>query len=417
MTLFWIVAAALLVLALAILLVPMWRSQNAQPKGPDRREINIAVYRSQLKELERDLENGIIDAGQFQQAKDDLERSMAEDVLLAEDAPEQSRPGSGRATVVAATVVVALVVPAVSVGLYQEIGGGAAAIDPEKAPPPVVAADEHQQVDIEAMVAQLAARMEANPNDIEGWFMLGRSYQFLNRYQDAKSAYDNVLALGGDNNPDFLATYADVLAMLNEQRIGEDSMRYILKALEIDPNHVKALWLAGTAGFQEGDFQRALRYWERLAQVLPPGSEDANIIQSNVNALRAQLGMEPLQFTGAGGGEARVSGVVDLAPQLRDRVSPDDTVFIFARAVDGPSMPLAILRVKVSDLPMHFTLDDSLAMTPMARLSAFSKVVVGARVSKSGNAMPSSGDLEGMSAEIQVADAAEVRVVIDRVIP
>jgi len=415
-TLFWIVAAVLLALALAILLVPMWRSQNARPKGPERRDMNIAVYRSQLKELERDLENGIIDADQFEQAKEDLERSMAEDVLLAEEVPETGRRG-GRSAVVAATVVVALFIPAVSVGLYQEIGGGLAAIDPEKAPPPV-AADEHQEVDIEAMVAQLAARMEANPNDIEGWFMLGRSYQFLKRYEDAKAAYDNVLALGGDSNPDFLATYADVLAMLNDRQIGEDAMRYIHKALEIDPDHVKALWLAGTAGFQQGDYELTLRYWERLARVLPPGSEDANIIQSNVNALRAQLGMEPLQFAGAaGGGEARVSGVVDLDPQLKDRVSPDDTVFIFARAVDGPAMPLAILRVKVSDLPMHFTLDDSLAMSPMARLSAFPKVVVGARVSKSGNAMPSSGDLEGMSAEIQVADAAEVRVVIDRVIP
>ena len=412
MTTFWIVASGLLLLALALLVVPMWRARDKAPEGPRRRDINIEVYRSQLKELQRDLDNGIIDAEQFEQAKADLERGMAEDVLQAE---EEGPRRAGRGTLIAATAAVLVIVPAVSVGLYQELGGGLAAIDPEKAPPPV-AAEDHQQVDIEAMVAQLAERMKENPNDIEGWFMLGRSYQFLKRYQEAKAAYDQVLALGGESSPDFLATYADVLAMLNDKRIGEDSMRYIQKALAIDPNHVKALWLAGTAGFQQGDYQMALKYWERLARVLPPGSEDARTIQANVNALRAQLGMEPMPEPTATGG-ARVSGVVEIAPDLRDRVSPEDTVFIFARAVDGPRMPLAIMRVKVKDLPMHFTLDDSQAMSPMANLSAFPEVVVGARVSKSGNAMPRPGDLEGLSGTVRVADAGEVKIVIDRVIP
>jgi len=411
-TTFWIIAAALLAFAVALLVVPMWRAKDKTPEGPRRRDINIEVYRSQLKELQRDLDNGVIDAEQFEQAKADLERGMAEDVLLAE---EEGPRRVGRGPLIAATAAVLVIVPAVSVGLYQELGGGLAALDPEHVPPPV-ASEEHQQVDIEAMVAQLAERMKDNPDDIEGWFMLGRSYQFLNRYEEAKAAYDRVLALGGESSPDFLATYADVLAMLNDKRIGEDSMRYIQKALAIDPNHVKALWLAGTAGFQQGDYSMALKYWERLARVLPPGSEDARTIQANVNALRAQLGMEPMPEPTAAGG-ARVSGVVEIAPDLRDRVSPEDTVFIFARAVDGPRMPLAIMRVKVKDLPMHFTLDDSQAMSPMANLSAFPEVVVGARVSKSGNAMPRSGDLEGLSGTVRVADAGEVRIVIDRVIP
>ncbi len=411
MTTFWIIAGGLLVFAVALLVVPMWRAKDKVAEGLRRRDINIEVYRSQLKELQRDLDNGIIDAEQFEQAKADLERGMAEDVLLAEeDGPRRV----GRGPLIAATAAVLVIVPAVSVGLYQELGGGLAAIDPERVPPPV-AADEHQEVDIEAMVAQLAERMKSNPDDIEGWFMLGRSYQFLNRYQEAKEAYDRVLALGGGSSPDFLATYADVLAMLNDRHIGEDSMRYIQQALAIDPNHVKALWLAGTASFQRGDYETTLKYWERLVQVLPPGSEDARTILSNVNALRAQLGMGPMSGPIAAA-KAQVSGVVEIAPDLRDRVSPDDTVFIFARAVDGPRMPLAIMRVQVKDLPMHFTLDDSRAMTPMANLSAFPEVVVGARVSKSGDAMPRPGDLEGLSDTVRVADAGEVRIVIDRVI-
>jgi len=156
-------------------------------------------------ELQRDLDNGVIDAEQFEQAKADLERGMAEDVLLAE---EEGPRRVGRGPLIAATAAVLVIVPAVSVGLYQELGGGLAALDPEHVPPPV-ASEEHQQVDIEAMVAQLAERMKDNPDDIEGWFMLGRSYQFLNRYEEAKAAYDRVLALGGESSPDFLATYAD----------------------------------------------------------------------------------------------------------------------------------------------------------------------------------------------------------------
>ncbi len=418
MTVFWLLAGLLVLAALAFILVPMWRAyRRAEPAGPDRRQMNIEIYRSQMKELERDLENGVIDPDQFEQAKADLERGLAEDVLLAEEEASNEKPvRDGRKVVIAATVAVALFVPALAVGLYQDLGGGLAAIDPDKAPP--VAADpQHQQQSIEAMVAQLAARMEANPDDIEGWFMLGRSYQFLQRYEEAKAAYDRVLALGGASSPDFLATYADVLAMLNDRRIGEEAMAYIEQALSLDPNHVKALWLAGTAKFQQGDLQGTLAYWERLVQVLPPGTEDANLIRTNVNAIRAQLGMAPLQEeTVASAGGARVSGVVEIAPELKSRVSPEDTVFIFAKAVDGPAMPLAILRVKVRDLPMHFTLDDSMAMTPMANLSSFPEVVVGARVSKTGNAMPAPGDLEGMSGTVRVAEAGEVRIVIDRVV-
>lgn len=265
----------------------------------------------------------------------------------------------------------------------------------------------------QAMVAKLADRLKKQPNDAEGWAMLGRSYNVLGRLDEALEAYRKSYAIN-PNDPSLLADLADAVAIRNNRSLAGEPMKLARRALEIDPKHVKALALVGTEAFERKDYAGAVKLWERAVAAAPADSDMAQQLQGGIVEARklGNLGPAPaLQTpqTQAGVGQAvealagrDVRGTVSLAAALVAKASPDDTVFIFARPADGSRMPLAILRKQVRDLPFDFTLDDSLSMSPAARLSQASKVIVSARVSKSGQAMPQPGDLNGQTGPIDV---------------
>jgi len=298
---------------------------------------------------------------------------------------------------------------------------------------------------IAAMVDKLAARMKERPDDAQGWIMLARSYTVLERYADAVPAYAQAVKLVADD-PSLLADYADALGMRNNRVLGPDAVQIIERALTIDASHLKALSLAGSAAFANKDYATAVNYWERLTRAAPAESPYLPDVRAGIAEARelGKLGPGPIATTaattpatatasatpaaaeapaprftqtaqaapsaGAGNGgtgttppvvaNATVSGTVSLSKALAAQASPNDTVFIFARAAEGPRMPLAILRKQVKDLPVEFKLDDSLAMSPAMKLSSFPKVVVGARISKSGEAMPQKGDITGISGPV-----------------
>jgi cytochrome c-type biogenesis protein CcmH len=284
----------------------------------------------------------------------------------------------------------------------------------------------------ETLVGRLAARLKDNPEDAEGWMMLGRSYAVMGRFGDSSEAYANAVARV-PNDAQLLADYADSLAMSQGRTLQGEPEKLLERALAVDPNNVKALVLAGTAAFDRNDRAGAIRYWERALSILPGESDMAQRVRASIAEAGGSAGKtqvaRPAQAQGiaeAGGsvgkmqvarpaqaqGSASISGVVKLDPKLAGKVAPDDTVFIFARAAEGPRMPLAILRKQGRDLPVQFTLDDSMAMAPQMKLSAFPRVVVGARVSKTANATASPGDLQGLSAPVSVG-AADIGVLID----
>jgi len=312
----------------------------------------------------------------------------------------------------AAALALGLAVPICALAVYVAVGNPRALL-----PQTAGGANAHgvSAQQFEAMVSRLAARLKENPEDPEGWMMLGRSYAVLGRFGEASEAYAKAAArTPGDAQ--LLADYADALAMAQGRTLDGEPERILLRALAIDPNNVKALLLAGTAAFNRNDGTAAVRHWERVLGLLPAESDMVQRVQASIAQARSLGGSSggktqiarPAQAPGAG----RVSGVVTLAPQLAGKVAPGDTVFIFARAAEGPRMPLAILRKRASDLPVRFTLDDSMAMAPQMKLSAFPQVIIGARVSKSANASPQPGDLQGSSAPISVG-AKSVSVVID----
>ena len=234
--------------------------------------------------------------------------------------------------------------------------------------------------------------------------LLGGYRAALQRYPEASKAYARASELA-PTNAQLLADHADVLAMLQGQSAAGEPTRLIERALKLDPNNLKALALAGSAAFERNDFAAATTYWTKARAGAPAGSEFASALDRSLAEIGAGkvATVEPITPNAAAG--AGVAGSVRLAPELADKIRPDDTVYIFARAAEGPRMPVAILRRKASELPINFTLDDSTAMSAELKLSGFSQVVVGARISRSGNATPQSGDLIGQSGPVKPGTA------------
>lgn len=401
---FWLYAALLIVAALSFVLPPLLRAREKSSVAAER--LNVTVYRDQLRELDADRAAGTLDDAHYQRARLELERRLLEEVD-ASAAPAPAAHARSRLT----AVLLGLAVPVLAVGLYFVVG------NPRALSPVALPTDPSKGVtreQVEAMVSKLAERMKQNPEDAQGWAMLGKSYAAMGRLDDAVAAYANAEKRVPDN-PHLLADYADTLAMQQGQNLKGAPEALIARALKIDPNHVKSLALAGTIAFEKNDYPGAVRHWEKLLTQLPPDSDIARGVQSSIAEAR-DLGAK------AGGlskpsaaGNSGISGTVSLAPALAAKAAPGDTVFVFARAAasDGGSrMPLAIVRKKVSDLPAKFALDDSMAMSPGAKLSGAPQVIVGARVSKSGDAMPRPGDLQGVSKPVN-NNAQHLMLVID----
>jgi cytochrome c-type biogenesis protein CcmH len=420
MTLFWAIAALLVCLALAFLVTPLVRNRAASGGSATRAAANLAVFRDQLVELDADLAAGSIGHEQWEAARGDLQRGLLEAV----DVPS----ASAAAPVIrskATAIVVALAVPLIAVPLYLELGNRQG-LEPGKVSAAAQGAPhELTPEQINAMVARLAQKLASNPDDGEGWVMLARTYNALGRFDEAVAAYAKAEAKFPQNSA-LLADYADSLAMAQGQTLKGKPEALIQRALQIDGNNLKALALAGTAEFENNNFAKAIEYWGRMLPLLAADSEMGNSVRASIQEAQAKQGGMPKSSTqiaqnkqeGEGAPKASpasdaakakgVSGTVKLAPALAARAAPEDTVFVLARPAQGGRMPLAAVRVKVKDLPLVFSFDDSMAMNPSAKISDFAEVVVAARVSKSGNVVPQRGDLEGVSKPLRPGTAGIV---------
>jgi cytochrome c-type biogenesis protein CcmH len=403
MTTFVLITALLTALTLALLTRPLWLKATAEaPAGEDT---SIVALRQQLEQLAMLHKAGALSDGQYKEAKLALERRIVDAVVKVPAGSQRDKAQAPKALLLGLAAFVCFV----AVGGYGLLG------TPQGLNPEAVAAQAEAAetgaghtitaAQIEAMVEKLVARLKERPDDADGWGMLGRTYAVLGRHDQAVPAFKQALQLRPDDAV-LIADYADALAVTNGRSLEGEPARLIAQALKIDPNNLKALSLAGTAAFNRQDYAGALRHWEKMTQVAP-GSELVQQIQAGIDEARKRMGGPPaapaaaqVAPKGTPATGAAVSGVVTLAASLAGKAAPDDTLFVFARAAEGPRMPLAILRKQVKDLPLTFTLDDSMAMSPAARLSLAGRVVVGARVSKRGDATAQPGDLQGLSAPV-----------------
>ena len=427
MVVFSTVAFLLIAAALLFLLPPLIQRQTSK-SVVERKELNVLLYKDQLAELEADLKSEAITQDQFDQAHADLERSLLQDVAGDDGDKKPVKVISGNI----AAIVVGIVLPVVAIGLYAHLGKGKEGFEPEKFRPGMTT--EGHEGTLEQQVRKLQDHLQQNPDDVEGWVMLARSYYFLKQYQAASDSFARSVAMTSESNPGLLADYADALAMASGRNMAGKPYELVKKALSIDPNHQKSLWLAATATYQAKDYKTTLEYWLTLRKQFPENSDNFVQMTRNIAEVKQLLGMSTDEEVAivqkfesgtampAAGGEAagdvvaKISGTVTLDPSLQDKVSASDTLFVFARAASGPRMPLAIIRTSVSDLPLSFTLDDSMAMNPQMKLSKFQQVIVGARVSKSGNAMPQSGDLSGQS-EVVPLGSEGLQITINGAVP
>jgi cytochrome c-type biogenesis protein CcmH len=433
---FVLIAALMVAVTLAWVLIPLLRRRDSVDVDVDREASNVAILRDQLRELDADLANGVMPAEQYQSARRELEQRVLEESQAGARSTRAAVPRTGAWSAIA---VVALV-PIAAAVLYAFLGSPDA-FSPQ-APGSAASANPHDtsSAQVEDMVVKLAAKLEKEPGNAEGWVVLARTYYVMKRFPEAARAFEKAVALAPDV-PDLLADYADTLGAAQGGNLQGKPMELVQRALIIDPTHWKALALAGTAAFEQKDYRKAVEHWERLKPTVPPDSDIARSIDASIAEARQLGGLPagpvasappppaastrapavaatpaPSSAAAPAMPGASVSGSVKLSPAVAAKAAPTDAVFIFARPAEGSKMPLAIVKMQVKDLPASFTLDDTMAMTPTMKISSFPDIVVGARVSKSGSAMPASGDLEGLSKPLK-AGTTGIALVIDSALP
>ncbi len=419
---FWIYAALMLGVGIAALLFVLLHKRADIVSNQTAQ--NLLLAREKMAELERERMSGNIDETAFEQAREELETGLLEDTEV-EETVARVRPASAR---LAAALVVVLI-PALTIGLYMKLGspqfigmaGGPAADNPH-------AANSNGKAPTMAeLLVQLEQRMKENPEDAEGWFMLGRVYQSMNRYADAAKAYEELRKLT-DDHPQALIALADSLAMVQGGRLGGRPYQLVRQALDKDPNDTTALWLAGQGAMEMADYQNAIYYWRQAEAGLAKNPQYVQELRALIEKARERAAAAGIELDDPGSSvastaapavasTASISLRISLSPTLQDKVSPDDRLFIFAKQVSGRPMPVAAVRLTAADLPAEVVLDDSSMLQAGSKLSDYPQLKVMARISKGSQPMAASGDLQSREAVVSVADGKPVELSIDQLLP
>ena len=363
----------------------------------------IANIKRQLLQLQELHASGALPAASYEESKALLERRLVDLVLNGKVAATAS---SRRLVAVLAAVVVVIAGAGYWwTGSPTQLGSTSNVATGDESGTTADNAPHGTNSDqVAAMVEKLSARLKDKPQDAEGWAMLARSYSVLGRHPEALLAYEKAIALRKDD-ANLLADYADSLAVKNDRNLASEPLKWIERALKLEPHNVKALSLAGSEAFERKDYKKAVQFWQQVVDFGPADNPMVQQVASSLTQARELAGLPAVEKkaeTASPKVAATVSGTVTIASTLRSQANPDDTVFVFARAAEGSRMPLAILRKQVRDLPIQFTLDDSMSMSPAASLATAKKIIVGARISKSGNAQPQAGDISGQTGPVSV---------------
>lgn len=382
----------MLLLALAILLIPLWKNRALEADGHRQRNIDIA--RQRLTDLKQQLHDGVLDETEFDEQYAELQLMLNDDL----QAPSETKAVSDQGRWIIAILV--LLIPGISLLTYQLLG------EPHALNKAELQSNQTKAIEnIAEMVGKLEQKLNAQPNDPEGWLMLGRSFSYLQQYQKAANAFAELYRLQPDNLEAMLQ-YANNLAMARNGRMTGEPAQLVTKVLERDPNNANALWLAGMAKVEEGSYAEAKSHWQKLLTLLPPDSKSLLQVKQMLASLEQEMSKNDSNVAGTA---IRVK--VDIKPELKAKLSAESTVFVYAQAVDGPKMPLAIVRKQLADLPLEVTLSDAQAMRPGVHLASYPKLNIVARVSQSGQAMSQPGDLLG-STELAAPFEKEVTSVL-----
>ncbi|MDG1904594.1 MAG: c-type cytochrome biogenesis protein CcmI [Arenicella sp.] len=429
MTLFVLIALSICLFALWLAVRPLLGSVN-EGRMVDGDNSNISFLRSRLSELEQQHTSGKLDDDQFAALKDELESNLALEIDSSEVIKvhrDAGLPRQQRATARRTALILAVVLPLSSAAIYYYWVGNPEVVT-------LMAEVQTQEpafdiAEVSEMVKEIETRLDANPDDLDGWRVLSRTYLGLGRYAEAERAYLQVLRLGGDNAVTF-AALADASALNAQGQLSGKPMEYVSQALELDPQQPQALWLAGLNAVQNGDNASAKGYWQTLLPLLAEMPErqseladilaqiDAETLLPGANAQGTKQDSAPVvaDTTESSNASAvdgiRVSVLID--PSIISQLDPQTLVFVIARAVDGPRAPLAVKRYRVSTLPAQLVLSDRDSMMEQLQLSKFENIEISARVSLSGQPIASAGDFQATPVRIIQSANEVVRLVIDQ---
>ena len=416
MLVFWVISTFLLVVALAIVLPPL--ISKGQQADASRQAVNRAVFDRKLKELDDDLRRDLIGREQFEAARADLKRTLIDDL---DDYSQPVFKKSGRAMAIA----VLLAVPVISVFMYLKVDNGLASLSEDFQ---AGISDQDRMLTVQQAIRSLEQKLRDTPDDLPGWSMLGRSYLALGNFSRAVDAYERAYTLSKGADADILVGYAEAQALAAGQQFDEDTMAFFVRAVQIDPHHERALWYAGFAAYHLHDYRSSVEYWERLLHQVPDDQPEArSALQTYLEDARQKAG-PGIAVARQKAGEAvpsdkepetaaSIDVLVSLSPALQGSVADSDTLFVYARALQGPPMPLALVRMNAAALPARVTLDDTVAMIQEMTLSSMEQVEVIARISRSGQARMQAGDLYGSVQPVRTSGSSPVNIVITEVAP
>lgn len=399
---FWIAAGALLLVALAFLLLPILRGRRAQAEE-DRTALNVALYEERLAELTSQHSAGTLTAEQLEAGRADAARELLEDTENS-DKPRIAKLGRS------VPLIAAVLVPLMGYGLYMYWGAS------DKVQ--MARQFSEQPRTVEEMTAHLQQAVQEQPDSAEAWYFLGRTYMNQERPADAAKAFGRVVEIAG-RQPELLGQLAQALYFAGDRQWSDKLQALTDEALQGDPQEVTSLGLLGIAAFEEARYSDAVRFWEQLVAALPEEDPSREAIRGGIERARQQIegGSSTTEQASAVSEKADNAGAtlqiqVALDPKVAESVSPQDTVFVFARAVAGPPVPLAAKRLTIADLPATVTLGDADAMVPSMKISSVEQVTIMARVSRSGDA--TKGEWMGQSEALDTASDNAIDLVIDR---
>ncbi len=415
---FWFFITLLIAIAIAFILPALLKREISQDATRDQ---NIAIAKEQLAELEQRYEKNDIDESNYNSVKKELEYALFNDLKeldleLVENNVENTTQKSSTKSI--DTWLILLLAPIIAVPVYLSLGNldFTKHLDAKKAVTEVTKANmplkSDGTPDVEKITQQLRKEMESNPTDPRGWYMLGRAYMMINRIPEAIESFDKSLALRPDLAETMLSL-ADAISMNNEGQLAGRPRELVKKALTIEPKNVTALWLSGMAASQEAEYQEAITQWQKVLPFIENKPDEKTAVLGLIEEAQNRLGTNNNKQSSEKTEKAIDSNTnenksiklkISIAPEFKEKASPEDPVFIYAKAMSGPPMPLAAVKKQVKDFPLELILNDDMAMMPNLKLSSFNIVTVGARISKTGQPVPTNGDIFSEKPNVSLGD-------------
>lgn len=404
---FWFVAVSLMALALTFVLPPFLRKSSFS-QTTSSRDLNVAIYQERLDELKQ----LNLSETELVQAKAELDKTLLEDIQT-----EQTISPQTKATGRWAAIVVLIMLPILAIGMFWKTGHFAILETIQKIPSQTKQQAELNSLD--EMFGRLVEKMKQNPEDSKGWVMLGRSYAVLERYEEAEQAYLKAVVLTKENDPDIVSDYAEAIALKAEGQISGKPLELIQKNLSNFPEHPKSLWLVGLNAAQQENFKEAVQYWEKVLAQIPPNTEAWKTMQNHIQEVKkaGNLPETTSEQSQPVASNVQLNVQIEVDPTLQAQLQPEQTLFIYAHPAQN-KMPLAMITKTAKELPLNVTLDDSQAMLPTAKLSQYQEVIISARISKTGNAAPQTGDIFGETGVIKLNEVSQpIKITINQVVP